>query len=66
MPFKLAFGTKVVIHVEVGLSSLRLSHYDESSNNDELRLNLDFLFEVRDKAALRMAQYQQKMAKYHN
>ena len=50
----------------MGLSSLRLSHYDKSSNNDELRLNLDFLFEVRDKAALKMARYQQKMAKYHN
>ena len=57
-PFKLAFSTKVVIHVEVGLSSLRLSHYDESSNNDELRLNLNCLPEVRDEVALRMARYQ--------
>ena len=65
-PFKLAFGIEVVILVEVGLSSLRRAHYDEGSNNDELRLNLDCLPEVRDKANLRMAQYQQKMAKYHN
>ena len=65
-PFKLAFGIEVVILVEVGLSSLRRAHYDEGSNNDELRLNLDCLPKVRDEANLRMAQYQQKMAKYHN
>ncbi|XP_075669969.1 uncharacterized protein LOC142639713 [Castanea sativa] len=57
---------EVVIPVEVGLSSLRRAHYDESSNNNELRLNLDCLSEVRDEATLRMARYQQKMAKYHN
>ena len=53
-PLKLAFGTEVVIPVEVGLSSLRRAHYDEGTNNDELRLNLDCLSKVRDKAALRM------------
>ena len=51
---KLAFGTEVVIPVEVGLSSLRRAHYDEGTNNDKLRLNLDCLSKVRDKAALRM------------
>ena len=65
-PFKLAFSIEVVILVEVGLSSLRRAHYDEGSNNDELRLNLDCLPEVRDEANLRMTRYQQKMAKYHN
>ena len=63
---QLAFDTKAVIPVEVGVSSLRRAHYDEGTNNDELGLNLDYLLEVRDEAALRMAQYQQKMAKYHN
>ena len=65
-PFKLAFGTEVVIPVEVEVFSLRRAHYDKGSNNEELRLNLDCLPEVRDKVALRMAQYQQKMVKYHN
>ena len=54
MPLKLAFGTKVVNPIEVGLSSLRQAHYDEGTNNDELRLNLDCLSKVRDEAALRM------------
>ena len=66
MPFKLAFGTEVVIPIEVGLSSLRQAHYDEGSNNDKLRLSLDYLLKVRDETTLRMARYQQKMAKYHN
>ena len=37
-PFKLVFGTEVVIPAEVGVSSLRRAHYH---NNDELKLNLD-------------------------
>ena len=65
-PFKLAFGTEVVIPAEVGVSSLRRAHYDKGTNNDELRLSLDCLAKVRDEAALRMAQYQQKMQKYHD
>ena len=66
MPLKLAFGTEVVNPIEVGLSSLRQAHYDEGTNNDELRLNLDCLSKVRDEVALRMNWYQQKMTKYHN
>ena len=50
----MAFSIKAVIVVEVEVSSLRRDHYDEGSNNDKLRLNLDCLPEVRDEAALRM------------
>ena len=60
-PFKLAFGTEAVILAEIGDSNLRQAHYDEGTNNDELRLSLDGLAGVKDKAALRMARYQQKM-----
>ena len=42
------------------------AHYDEGTNNDKLKLNLDCLAKVRDEAALRIARYQQKMEKYHN
>lgn len=65
-PFKLAFGTKVVIPIEVRLSSLRQTHYDENLNNKELKLSLDYLSEIRDDAAQRLAQYQQKISKYHD
>ena len=54
-PFKLAFGTEVVIFVEIGLSSLRGDHYDENLNNKELKISLDCLDEVRYDVAQRMA-----------
>lgn len=55
--FKLAFGIEVVIPIEVGLSSLKRTHYDENLNNEELKLALDCLFEIRDNVAQKMAQY---------
>ena len=55
--FKLVFGTKAVIPVEVKVSSLRRTCYDECSNDEDLKLALDCLPEVRDDAAQRMALY---------
>lgn len=42
IPFNLAFGTEVVILLEVGLPSLRVRNFDED-NSKWLRANLDFL-----------------------
>ena len=39
--FKLAFGTKTMIPSEVGLTSLRVDHYNNDSNEKELCINLD-------------------------
>ena len=50
-PFKLVFGTKAVILVEVGVSSIKRTCYDEHSNDEGLKLALDCLPEVRDDAA---------------
>ena len=49
-PFKMAFGTDVVIPVEVGMSSLKRVYYEERSNGEGLKLALDCLPEVRDDA----------------
>ena len=49
--FKLTFGTKIVIPMEIGMTSFRTAHYDEEKNEDLLRLNLDLLDEARKKAA---------------
>ena len=38
----------------------------EEDNDNQLRINLDFLEEVRDKVFSRMTKYQQKMAEYYN
>ena len=65
-PFRLTYGTEAVIPVEVGVTSIRREVFNEESNDDYLRINLDCLDEVRDKAFSKMAKYQQKMAKYYN
>ena len=65
-PFRLTYGTEAVIPVEVGVASTRRTTFNEEGNDDKLRLSLDCLDEVRDKASSRMAEYQRKMAKYYN
>ena len=65
-PFKLPYGIEVVIPVEVGVISTRRATFSEEENDDKLRLNLDYLDEVREEASCRMTKYQQKMAKYYN
>ena len=65
-PFNLTYGIEAVILVEVGLTSLRKEFFDEQSNDDKLKLNLDCLDEVKDQASQRMTKYQQKMTEYYN
>ncbi|XP_050277971.1 uncharacterized protein LOC126719467 [Quercus robur] len=57
-PFSLTYGTKAFIPVEVGLTSLRREFFDEQTNDDQLKQNLDCLDEVRDQASQRMTKYQ--------
>ena len=66
MPFRLTYGTKAVIPMEVGVASTRRTMFNEVANDDKLRVNLDCLDEVKDKASSRMTEYQRKMAKYYN
>ena len=49
-PFRLTYGTESVIPVEVGVTSIRQEVLCEENNDDQLRINLDCLDEVRDKA----------------
>ena len=65
-PFRLTYGTEAVIPVEVGVTSTKRAAFSEEGNDNKLRLNLDCLDEVRDKASSRMAKYQLKMAEYYN
>ena len=65
-PFRLTYGTEAVIPVEVGVASTRRTTFNEVENDDKLRVNLDCLDEVRDKASSRMTEYQWKMAEYYN
>ena len=65
-PFKLTYSTEAVILVEVGITSIRQEMFHEESNDDQLKVNLDCLDEVKDDTSNRMSKYQQKMAKYYN
>ena len=65
-PFRLTYGTEAVISVEVGVTSIKRETFNEESNDDHLRQNLDFLDEVREQASIRMTKYQLKMAEYYN
>ena len=56
-PFRLTYGTEAVIPVEVGVASIRRKVLHEEDNNDQLRINLDFLDEVRGKTSNRMMKY---------
>ena len=57
-PFRLTYRTEAVILVEIGVTSTRRAAFSEEENDDKLRLNLDCLDEVRDKASSRMEKYQ--------
>ncbi|GKV00548.1 hypothetical protein SLEP1_g13219 [Rubroshorea leprosula] len=65
-PYHLAFGTEAVIPVEIGVPSLRVTHFDEGRNGQLFRENLDLLAEVREEARLRTLVYKQKLANFYN
>jgi hypothetical protein len=65
-PFRLTYGTEAVIPVEIRLTSWRTNHHDESSNDSQLRTNLDLLDEVRDQAEVKTRVYQQRIARYYD
>ena len=56
-PFNLTYGIEAVIPVEIGLTNFRKEFFDEHSNDDQLKLNLDCLDEVKDQASQKMAKY---------
>ena len=50
----------------MGVTSIKQGTFNEGINDDELRLNLDCLDEVRDNASSKMTKYQKKMAEYYD
>ncbi|XP_057950823.1 uncharacterized protein LOC131145624 [Malania oleifera] len=64
--FMLAFGTKAVIPAKVGIPSWRRQYFSEQTNNEEIRSKIELLEKRQDQASLKVAAYQQKVAKYYN
>ncbi|XP_050280380.1 uncharacterized protein LOC126721382 [Quercus robur] len=54
-PFKLAYGSEAVIPAEVHMTSHRVRKYQTEENDEQLRLNLDLMDEVRMDAEQRTA-----------
>ncbi|GAV89446.1 rve domain-containing protein [Cephalotus follicularis] len=65
-PYSLCFGTEAVIPVEVGVQSPRVVHFTEDNNEEGLRSILDLVEELRDKAVIRVAAYQERVSRYYN
>nr|GEV69598.1 reverse transcriptase domain-containing protein [Tanacetum cinerariifolium] len=65
-PFRLKYGSKAVIPIEIGIPTYRTLMIRESYNKEEMRLNLDLLQEKREAAAIREAKYMKKMEQYYN
>ena len=59
----MTYGTEAMIPSEIGLSSMRISNFALEENNIKLAEDLDPLEERREMALIRLADYQQKMAK---
>nr|XP_023900820.1 uncharacterized protein LOC112012668 [Quercus suber] len=65
-PFKLAYGAEAVIPAEVHMASHRVAAYQDEDNEEQLRLDLDLIDEVRTDAEQRMARYKNLMARRYD
>ncbi|RVX00905.1 Gypsy retrotransposon integrase-like protein 1 [Vitis vinifera] len=65
-PFALAYGMDAVIPTEIGLPTIRTDAAKQNDANTEIGRNLDWADEVRESAAIRMADYEQKASAHYN
>ncbi|RDX73388.1 Gypsy retrotransposon integrase-like protein 1, partial [Mucuna pruriens] len=65
-PFRLTYGTEAVIPVEIGEPSPRVTFFEPSNNEEELRVNLDLLQEEREIAHIKEYAVKAKVAKKYN
>ncbi|CAJ2647628.1 unnamed protein product [Trifolium pratense] len=66
-PFRMVYGTKAVIPVEIGEPSRRTEQpLDEEQNDEALREELDLVEEIRTGASLKEATLKQKIAARHD
>ena len=55
-----------MIPAEIGIKTARVLWANEANNNTELSHTLDTVDEIRDKAAVRIASYQQQVSRHYN
>ena len=64
--FKLAYGSEVVIPAEVHMARHRVKKYQAEENEEQFRLNLDLMAEVRMDAEQRTARYKNLMVRQYD
>ena len=64
--FSLTYGAKIVIPVDINLCSARVSEFTPAQNDGLMVKRLDLLEEYREMATIRLAEYQQKLARRYN
>ena len=65
-PFKLAYGSEAVIHAEVHVANHRVMKYQDEENEEQLRLNLDLIDEIRMDVERRTVRYKSLMARQYD
>ncbi|XP_074328308.1 uncharacterized protein LOC141666213 [Apium graveolens] len=65
-PFMLTYGYEAIIPVKVGAGSLRRDLFIEEDVEVNQRLHFDLLDEARRNSQLKLAAYQQRIARYFN
>ena len=65
-PFNLAYGSEAVIPAEVHMATHRVISYHDKDNEEQLRLNLDLIDEVRTEAEHRAAKYKNLIARQYD
>lgn len=59
--FSMAYGSKMVIPLEIGLLTMRTDQFDNNRNEQLLSANLDLIEERREIVTVKLAHYQQRL-----
>ncbi|XP_071728310.1 uncharacterized protein [Rutidosis leptorrhynchoides] len=65
-PFSLVYGSEAGITAEINVLIMRIASFDEISNSEELRENLNLVKDHREMAAIKEAINKQRIASYYN
>lgn len=65
-PFSLTYGSEAIIPLEAGLPTMRSTLVDKGQNDAALLAELDLADECRELALVKLASYQQQLAKLYN
>ena len=66
IPFKLAYGSEAVIPAEVHMANCKVMQYWREENEEQLRLNLDFINKVRMDAEQKIIRYKNLIARQYD